>query len=359
MTFNEISEIRLLNQQVINSRFNSPQELVSYMGAMQAQDYNMSQWAVGVRLQDLTVKQVEEAMNKGEIIRTHVLRPTWHLVSSTDIYWMLELTASRIKATAKSRWKELGLDEVTFKKSNAVIEKALRDGKHLNRDEIRIELERTIPIFDQRLSHLMFRAELDGLVCSGSINEKKQTYALLEERVPNSKIINREDALVELAKKYFRSHGPATLQDFVWWSGLSVTNAKKGMEMIRGEFIAEKIDEQVYWFPDSSHGTVNGGNPEEVVQLLPAYDEFIISYKDRSASIPFTEQKKTISNNGLFRPVIVLNGQVAGTWKRTVKKDKVIIETDFFKTPHYSTKHLVEKAAIRFGDFFNVKTEVK
>ena len=357
MNLTDIAKIRLISQQIAGTKFKTAKDIVAWMGAMQAQDYAMVKWAIGVRLPNATDRVLETAIDNGEIIRTHLLRPTWHLVSADDIYWMLELTAPQIKASLKSRHNELELSEAIFTKSNASIEKALRDGKQLTREELIAKLGKAkIATDDNRSSHLLLRAELDGIVCSGATKGGKQTCALLAARVPKTKPLTKEEALAKLAKKYFTSHCPATLQDFVWWSGLSVGEAKHALEMIKADFVSETIDAQTYWLADFFSIPKAG---KESVYLLPAFDEFIISYKDRSASLPFENHNKTISNNGIFRPVIVVNGQVTGIWKRTIKKDQVMVETEFFKQPNKATKSLVEKAAIQFGDFLEKKTNGK
>jgi hypothetical protein len=212
-----------------------------------------------------------------------------------------------------------------------------------------------IPVNDNRMSHILSWVELDGLVCSGAPKGGKQTHALLEERVPKTKSITKEEALANLAKKYFASHGPATLQDFIWWSGLSAGDAKSALEMVKPDFVSETIDLQTYWF-DNSFSTPR--HDKESVHLLPAFDEFIISYKDRSASLPFENHNKAISNNGIFRPVITVNGQVAGIWKRRIKKDKVTVETEFFNTPDKTTWSMIEKASMQFGRFLEKETEI-
>jgi hypothetical protein len=353
----DIAKIRLISQQIAATKFKSVKAIVGWMGAMQAQDYAMAKWAIGVRLPNSTDQAIETAINNGEIIRTHLLRPTWHLVSADDIYWMLELTAPQIKASLKSRHKELELSEAVFTKSNTIIEKALRSGKHLVREELLAKLGKAkIATDENRASHLLLRAELDGIVCSGATKAGKQTYTLLEERFPKAKPLTKDEALAKLAKKYFTSHCPATSQDFVWWSGLSVGEAKHALEMVKSDFVSETIDAQTYWITNAFSIPKAG---KEFVYLLPAYDEFIISYKDRSASLPLENHNKTVSNNGIFRPTIVINGQVTGMWKRTIKKDNVIVETEFFKQANKTTKSLIEKAAIRFGYFLEKKTEIK
>ncbi len=247
MKLTNVATSRLTAQQITGTKFKAIKDLVGWMGAMQAQDYAMMKWAVGVRLPGATDQAVEDAISKGEIIRTHLLRPTWHLVSADDIYWMLELTAPNIKASMKSRHKDLRLSESVLAKSNAIIEKTLTGEKHLTRDVLAGEIKKAkIPTDENRLSHLLMWAELSGIVCSGAVQKGKQTHTLLEERVPKPKSMTKEDALAKLAQKYFTSHGPATLQDFVWWSGLSVGDAKQALDTVKTELASETIDSQTY-----------------------------------------------------------------------------------------------------------------
>ncbi len=351
MTTTEISNFRLFSQKIALTEFTSAKEIVGWMGAMQAQDFAMAKWAIGLRLLDSTNAKIEKALNKGEIIRTHLMRPTWHFVSADDIYWLLDLTSAKIKSATKSRDKELELSETIFTKCNNIIEKILFNGEHLTREELaKVFNSLNINTDNNRLSHILFRAELEGIVCSGQIKGNKQTYALLCDRVPHKKILSRDESLAELAKRYFTSHGPATLQDFVWWSGLSVTEARRGLEFIQSGFISETIGSSKYWFKDSFSSFRNNTNS---VYLLPAFDEYLISYKDRSATLSLIHHKKAVSDNGIFRPVIVVDGQVAGLWKRTIKKDKVVIGTTVFIPEDKVFKSLLTKALMSFGHFLD------
>lgn len=356
MNLTDISQLRLINQQIIASEFKTPKEIVCWMGAMQAQDFNMAKWAIGLRLRNSTDKLIESAIDQSEIIRTHLMRPTWHFVSSEDIYWMLALTAPHVKAFLKSRDKVLEITENIYEKSNTIIENALQGSKHLFREELVNGLEQAnIATDNNRASHLLLRAELDGIICNGKIINNKITYGLLSDRVARTKTLTRDEALSQLAIKYFTSHCPATLQDFVWWSSLSVNESKHALEMIKSKLVSETIDNQTYWLTDSfSIPKLN----KDSVCLLPAYDEFIISYKDRTASLPLEIFNKAVSNNGIFRPTIVINGQVRGLWKRTIKKDKIILETEFFQPVSKTTINLIEKAVIQFGNFMNKKVEM-
>jgi hypothetical protein len=356
MNLTDIAAIRLASQQIAETKFKGAKELVGWMGAMQAQDYAMVKWAMGVRLPGATEQDIEAALSNGEIIRIHLLRPTWHVVSSEDIHWLLDLTAPRLKASLKTRHRQLELSEAILNKSNAIFEEALSGGKHLTREELTAELKKAnIATDNNRLSHLLYWAELEGLLCSGGTKEGKTTHALLQERVPKTKSLTREEALATLAQRYFTSHGPATLQDFVWWSGLSVGEARQGLEMVKAAFSSETVDSQTYWLTPS---TAISKRDEESAFLLPAFDEFIISYKDRRASLPLENHKKSVSDNGIFWPIIVVNGQVMGNWKRTVKKDKVLVETKFFQQPDTITRGRVEKAAMPFSNFLGKTLEI-
>jgi hypothetical protein len=356
MTLSEIATLRIQNQQIEGFEFQTVKELVSWMGALQAQDFSMCKWAVGLRLSDSTEKMIETAYNKGEIIRTHLMRPTWHLVAADDIYWMLELTAPRIKPLLKARDKQLELDELIYAKSNRMLEKVLANGQYLTREELVREYDRVyIRTDENRLSHLMLRAELDGVVCSGPLKANKLTYSLLADRVPVSKAYARDEALAELAGRYFKSHGPATLRDFIWWSGLSASDARKALEMIRSGFSSVTIGTDTYWLANS----FSEACPDKPsIHLLPAFDEFLIGYTDRSAALATVHNRKAISENGIFRPVILVNGQVTGLWKRNTKKDLVKIETNHFQIHDEEILIAIDKESTRYGLFLNKRTEL-
>jgi hypothetical protein len=307
MNLTYLANLRLINQLIVKNGLVNPKGVADWMGALQAQDYGMAKWAIGLRLQNSTDKQVETAIDHAEIIRTHVLRPTWHFVSADNVYWMHELTSPHIKASLKFRHRQLGLSESILKKSNKTIENALSGGKHLTREELILELKKVkIPLTENRASHLLLWAELEGITCSGATKGGKQTYAILEEWVPKKKDWTHEEALANLASKYFSSHGPATLNDFTWWSGLSVHEARCALESTGSKFASKEIDGKTYWFTEIN--SLPGINQEEVY-CLPAYDEFLIGYEDRTAVLTYEEFKKTVSNNGIFRPTIIVTAR--------------------------------------------------
>jgi hypothetical protein len=326
------------------------------MGAIQAQDYPMAKWAIGIRLSHSTDLLIESALHKGEILRIHLLRPTWHFVSADDIYWMLELTAPQIRASVKFRQKWLGLGESLVTKSNKVMEKVLSREDHVTRDELVAELEKAnIRTDEYRSGHLLLRAELDGLICSGPRSGKKQTYTLLAKRVPKRRTMSREESLQELARRYFCSRAPVTLQDFIWWSGLKSADARQGLESVKSDLVSEEIDGKTYWFPPACEAPVKR---KHSVHLLPAYDEFLISYKDRSAMVPTGIQKEMISRNGYFKPVIVVDGRVAGSWMRATGHAGMAVKAEFHTAHSRVYKEFLTAAASEFGKFLGEKRKV-
>ena len=351
-----ISKTRLISQKIASPEFKTSSEIVRWMGAMQAQDYLMAKWAIGVRLKDPTDKKVESAIDKGEILRIHILRPTWHFVSADDIYWMLQLSASKIKSSLISRHSQLELTESVISKCNLIIEKSLSNGLSLTRDELADEFHKTgLRTDENRLSHILFRSEMDGIICSGPIKKNKLTYALLHERVPIKKELSKDESLAELAKRYFNSRCPATLEDFIWWSNLTIKDARKAIDLVKSDFFLETMGSTKYLIPNSySKPTLEKAS----VHLLPAYDEFLISYRDRSSSLSEVNNKRTVSDNGIFYPTIVVNGRVTGLWKRTFQKNKVIVSVSFFKPTDDSTIKKIEIKVRDFGRFLGKETEL-
>ncbi|MDR1407480.1 MAG: winged helix DNA-binding domain-containing protein [Tannerella sp.] len=332
-------QIRVLSHQLGHSEFKDPEKLVAWMGAIQAQDYGMSKWAIGVRLKSATVGDIEAALDRGCILRTHVMRPTWHLVAAEDIRWMLQLSKEHIKSTSASRDRDLEITEELYFKCNRIITGILEGNNHLTRQEIAFELTKAGIIADtSRMIHFLMRAEIEGIVCSGIDRGNKQTYALLDERVPPAKTIHREEALALLATKYFRSHSPASLQDFVWWSGLSVGNAKQAIHLIRPELLTDHSCDSHLFIHQSCNKEFHSGG---LIHFLPAFDEYIIGYKDRTSILAAEHQPEAFSKNGIFHPVIMQNGKIVGVWKKTANKDRINIQSSFFESINSSEDRII------------------
>ena len=352
----DIVRLRLISQQLAEPKSQSVQSLVSFMGALQAQDFSMVKWAIGIRLNNSTLLDVETAFNSGEIIRTHLLRPTWHMVTVNDLPWLLELTAPNIKASMKSRNNRLGLNEEILRTSNKVIQGVLESRDNASREELIAELEKAkLSTDDNRASHFLFIAELEGIACSGPIRNGKPTYALFDKRVAKHNRLTRDEALATLARKYFRSRGPARLADFTWWSGLPAKDVKIGIESIKSDLCSRTIDSMEYLSYGSTELSHQKGG---TTFLLPAFDEFIISYRDRSIFLPELKFSHIISDNGIFRPTIVIDGKVIGIWKTVNKEGAITLNIRLFEDFPDSNRTILEKAVKRFGEFSNKPIEL-
>ena len=353
MNTRDLLNIRLYNQRLVGHTFNEPQQVVSWLGAMQSQNYDMAKWGIGLRTTGGTDKQVEAAINAGKIVRTHILRPTWHFVAAEDIHWMLELSAPRVKVAFNSYGKTLGFDDRLHSETNDLLVKILQKTPHQTRQEIGQSLQAAgVRIRDNHeLTYVMVRAELDGIVCNGMVCNNKQTYALLHEWVPREKDLSKEESLRKLAGKFFSSHGPATLQDFLWWSGLLTSDAKKAIELIRHEFICEEINGKSYWMKNDIQ---TPPAQKDSALLLPAFDEFVVSYKDRSEILQEKNYREVITRTGVFSPTITWNGQIIGLWKR-IKKSKIEVELTFFEKTDKEIESLFAKQVDAYKKYCDVK----
>jgi len=319
------------------------------MGAVQAQDYASAKWALGLRLADTTDAQIELAFNEGRILRTHVLRPTWHFVTPYDIQWLLKLTSPRVNTANAYANRRTKLDAELFNRSNKVITKSLEGRQHLTRIEISNALEAAgIRAKGLRLIYLLMRAELDGIICSGPRRGKQFTYALLEERSFHSrKSLDRKEALASLAKRYFEGHGPATLRDFAWWSGLTTIEAKEGLAMASSTLDHKEIDGRDYWFPSSLKQDVEVSGH---FYLLPAFDEFLVGY----ASYDKSRRRGSGLQRKLFNSAIVSEGSVVGSWRRELKNGIVSIEVAPFAKMTGDDSEAVLLACERYGRFLGM-----
>lgn len=339
---------RLHHQQIVNPAFKKPEQLVQWMIAMQAQEYAMAKWAIGLRLPTADDAMVETAFNNGFILRTHLMRPTWHFVSPADIRWLLALTAPRVKAFNAFTYRQQQLDAKTFKRSHDTLVKALEGGKFLTRTALNEKLKQKKIIADGvRLSALMMEAELDGIICSGPRQGKQFTYALLEERVPPVKSMQRQDALAQFVQRYFTSRSPATLQDFAYWSGLTLKDARAGVESLPSNFIRETINGNEYIIDSSPLPKTNS----RTSFLMPVYDEIGMSYKDRSAILnPGIDSKLYPTFNNLF----ITDGKIAGGWRRTVQPKDIEVETVAFITLNKKQDQALKKAVKEYKKFHAV-----
>lgn len=347
----DILAIRFRNQQLIRPTIKTPTELIRWLGAVQSQEYPGAKWSLGARLPDATDTSLDEAFNNGDILRTHVMRPTWHFVLPEDILWMTELTAPRVRTFLKPYDRKLEITDQFLSTCFKIILNALRGGNYRTRLQLSEELEKQhIEAKGQRLGHIMAHAELAGLICSGPRIGKQFTYANLTERAPNAKQLKREEALTLLARRYFQSHGPAQIKDFAWWSGLSMKDAQEARVRLPG-LTSEEVQGRTYW--SFSHSKTMP-HAESSAFFLSIYDEYSIAYKDRTDMSEEKYIEKFISMGNALTGIMLLDGKVMGTWKKELKKDTISITLSPMRSLTTSEKELFISFADRYKTFLGI-----
>ena len=336
---------RLQNQRVTRPGPRSPENLVAWMGAVQAQEYGPAKWGLALRSPPgISDSAIERAIDAGRILRTHLLRPTWHFVANTDIRWMLELTGPIVHRRMLTYDRQLGLDAGVMTRATGVIERALGDHRSLTRRELGAHLVQAgLPGTSRELAHIAMYAELEGVICSGPRRGKQFTYALLADRAPDAPRLPRDEALAELTRRYYRSHGPATIRDFVWWSGLRTTDAKRGLEMNRARSL--EVDGITYWSIGRAAG-MNGRDSS--VHLLPVYDEYLVAYRDHHA-VP-----RPPYVFGSFQHALVIGGQVAGGWRTIVGAKGLGVEVTPLRQFTAAERRALSRAVERYGQYRDV-----
>jgi len=313
---------RLEAQRLVGQPFATIVDAVGALCAVQAQDYPGAAWGVGQRVAGSTMTDMKAALAAGDVLRTHVLRPTWHLVTPADIRWLLELTGPRIIAGAASRYRELELDGETLVRSAGVIERELADGRHRTRTELGTALGADgIEASGGRLAHVLMHAELTALVCSGAPRGKQQTYALLDERAPSGGSLDRDEALAQLAKRFATAHSPFRDVDLAWWGGITLGDARRALGGSGLE--AQTIGPHEYW---SAHATP-AAEPKATIHLLPNFDEYVVAYRDRTHVFETAAiTTRTFVHDYLSSHLVVRDGRAVGRWRRPAGSRAVAIE---------------------------------
>jgi len=356
MSVHELVAQRLVNQQIAGPRHSSLPELVRWMGAIQAQDYRGGLWAAGLRLADGDVAAVEKAIAARKIVRTWPMRGTLHLVPAEDTRWMLTLLASRVDAGAAGRYRALELDESTFTRSARLLVRALEGGRLLTRPEAYATLERGgVATGGMRGLHVLFHLSHQGLLCHGPRGEGQPTFVLFEEWIRKSKAPTRDEALATLATRYFQSHGPATLPDFTWWSGLRVKDAQRAIEAAGGRLAKETRDGLAFWSGAASASRRSRPPRRGAAVLLPPWDEYIVGYRDREAAVGHLsnhamERLKTVGSS-----LVVIDGIVRGRWRITDRTRAARLVTDDWTRVTTAERRAVQEAARRYGRFFGIE----
>lgn len=342
---NDLIGQRLATQLLVSPAAATPAEIVAHFAAMQAQDLAMVKWAVGIRSTNLTVSDIDQAFASGAIVRTHALRPTWHLIANEDVDWLLKLTTPQILTTMRSRHKQLGLDTSVIQRARKLVTAALAAIPYLNRKGTIATLKKgKLELPNECYSHIFLHLELDRVLCSGPIAGSETSYALYERVIKKPTDIPRDEALQRLAVRYFQAHGPATLEDFVWWSGLKIKDARAAISAAG----VKSFDKTSQLLTLRTRQTI--GRNTDVV-LLPAFDEYIIGYADRSAVLGKDTSAKVISSNGIFRPVILRAGMVYGLWKRELTREGMKLLPNLVRGKTAVSKKALATAFERYARF--------
>ncbi|MDB6079327.1 MAG: winged helix DNA-binding protein, partial [Akkermansiaceae bacterium] len=348
----QIAKLRLISQRVHDRDAVSPLELGKRMGAIQAQDYASSLWAIGARVKGATEKSVEDAVVKREIVRSWPMRRTLHFVPAADAKWMVELSAERVIASAATRARQLELDDKIFAKAAKVATKALEGGRQVTRDRLRdLFIKAGLPAQDSRASHLFWRLAQERLICFGAREGKQPTFVLLDEWVEAPNRPEREEAISILVERYFTSHGPATVKDFVWWAGLKASETKAALKGLGDQLEKVELDGVEHWMsPDTPKREAVCG-----AHLLPGFDEIVISYQDRLVTLAKEHAERIVpGGNGMFLPMVMDEGQVTGTWKRTLKAKSATVTIQPFRKLSKAKIAAIAKAAKIYGEFLNL-----
>ncbi len=353
MKLSDVPYLRMINQRLLNSDLSTPADVVKWMIAMQSQEFAHAKWAIALRLDHKVAESlIQKAFDDGDILRTHLMRPTWHFVSPEDIRWLVELTAPRVHALNAYMYRQCELTPAILKRSGKVLAAALEGNQYLTRETLAgILKKKKITASRERLSCIMMYAELERIICSGPRIGKSFTYALMDERAPASSAFDRTAALADFTRRYFRTRGPAQPTDLAYWSGLSLKDVKTGIDHVKEQLHRELIEGKEHFMVDSPMTP----QKKKITFLMPDYEEFGMSYKDRSA---LSLEKKKITRTSSANHWFIIDGKIAGGWTQVQKSKSFQIGLQpFFDMTPAKTKELT--AAIkRYAAFFGKSVEI-
>jgi hypothetical protein len=338
------------SQHLWGTPFETLEDTVRWLGALQSQEYAVAKWSVGQRTTGVSDAAMDRAVADGVVVRTHILRPTWHFVHREDLRWMLNLTAPRVHALNAPYYRKLRLDEDLVARGHAVFAEALRGGGRRTRKELAAVLDRQgISADGMQLGYLLMWAELDAVICSGGLKGKQQTYALFDERVPEAKPVDRDEALAELTRRYFTARGPATVRDYMWWSSLTAAHARGGIDMIKSQLEHQVVDGRTYWFADSSP-TVNNGDGR--IDLVQGYDECVVSYSEsKDVLLGPLVSREMLRDRPVFMHAVLLDGQLIGHWRQSPPGKRVVIESSLYRPLERAERQALDAAIARYVGF--------
>jgi hypothetical protein len=350
VTPEQIAAWRLHRGGLIGERWPDPSSVIRRLGANQAQDFGPSIWSIGQRLPSATEPDLLEWFDAGHVLRTHVLRPTWHFVLPSEIRWVLQLTGPRVHAFNAYQYRQAGLDDALLSRCHDLIGTALAGGIAMTRAEVAAVLaEGGVAAAGHRLSYVLMHAELEQLICSGPRRGKQQTYALLVERAPDAVELPREEALTELIRRYFATRGPATARDFSWWSSLTMAEIRRGLQLIGNELEHREIDGTTYYW----HGALESPPvmPPGTVHLLQPYDECVASYSETKRLREAAGYRLRRPDQGAYVGIMMRDARLAGFWKRTIKRSDVIVDVQLYERFDAATTRSLHEAVQQHGRF--------
>ncbi|NUT36078.1 MAG: winged helix DNA-binding domain-containing protein [Hamadaea sp.] len=351
----EIAARRLHNQRLTGEPLADPAAVVIHLGAVQAQEYAVAKWSLGQRsgTDDATVQR---ALDEGRVVRVHALRPTWHFLAAEDFAWIQALTGPRVHRLNAYYYRQLGIDGELTRAFRTRAERLLSGGAHLTRKEIAAALTADgIDATGNRLAYLLMAAELDGLLCSGAMSGKQQTYALAAERLPATASRDADEALAAFTIRYFASHGPATVKDFAWWSSLTVTQIKAGLALAGPALASFTLGPQTFWYAPAP---APPAQPSPQAHLLQGYDELVVAYTESRQVLNLSGVDLGVGNDNLLIHPMLLDGQLVGSWRRAATAKRITAEVSWRIAPSGAQRRALAAAFADYAAFSGLPVDV-
>src|SRR5690242_6325534 len=351
----DIARWRLLSQHLVWPYAASAREAVGSLLAVQAENPSQAAWAVASRTQNPDQAELAALLDDGSVLRTHVLRPTWHFVRAEDAGWLLDLTGPRLRRVTGQQLRNThGLDERSIDHAVTAVMEALASRGQLTRAQLADELrERGVQGSGQMLMILLAHAELDGLICSGRIADGEHSYALMDERVPVARRPGRAEALAELALRYFTGHGPATERDLAYWATLTLTDVRTGLQQVRDRLASFQHDGRTFWH---APGDAPGGPQEPSAHLLQILDEMYRGYQDSRWVLDVAGEVPRVRESSIGMALI--DAQLRAAMRRTVGRDQVQFDLRPYRDLTAAEIEAIEEAAARYGEFLGLKARI-
>jgi hypothetical protein len=347
----DIARLRLRRQHLTGTPLPTPEAVVGWLGAVQAQEFAVAKWSIARRCRgSVTSADLDRALAERRILRTHLMRSTWHFVLPRDLRWLLTLIGPRVRARMATYYWRNGLTDAVFERSQAVLREALAGGRQLLRKEVAAALARGRVATDGlKLRFLLLQAELDQVVCSGALRGKHQTFALVDDMVPPAPAIEEHEALAELTRRYFMSHGPATVKDFIWWSSLTAAQARRGLELLNGNGLRSvEAGGCTHWMPETPSHRATRKAP---VHLLQAFDEYVIGYTESRKVLAIAAQRDALRRAPLHSNVLLRDGQVIGFWRTVPDPEAALLEVHVTRPLDPATRSALEHELERYARF--------